>query len=155
MISIRELRRDDGEACDAIVASLPYHFGHEGGRELCARAARESRGLVAVSAASVVGFLTWRAWYGTTVEITWMAVRADTRRRGVGRRLIDELAAGADGVRFLLVTTLSQATPEPGVEDGYAGTRRFYERNGFVPVWDPHGWWSASNQAVVMLRTLG
>ena len=31
--------------------------------------------------------------------------------------------ATGPAVRYALVTTLSEATPEPGVEDGYAGTR--------------------------------
>jgi hypothetical protein len=52
------------------------------------------------------------------------------------------------------VTTLSEVTPEPGVEDGYAGTRRFWQRCGFEPVWEPAGWWNEENQAVVMIRSL-
>jgi GNAT superfamily N-acetyltransferase len=154
-VSIRELGPGHAEACDAIVAGLPYHF--ETGRNLCAHAVRESPGLVAVAGGRVVSFLAWRAWYGTAVEITWMAVDAGERRHGVGGRLIEALvarASGIRGIRYLLVTTLSEATPEPGVEDGYARTRRFYQRNGFVPIWDPRGWWSDANQAVVMLRVL-
>ena len=57
-------------------------------------------------------------------------------------------------MRYVVVTTLSEATPEPGVEDGYAGTRRFWQRCGFEPVWDPAGWWNEENQAVVMIRPL-
>jgi hypothetical protein len=34
------------------------------------------------------------------------------------------------------------------------GTRRFYERNGFEPVWEPAGWWDEDNQAVLMVRRL-
>ena len=52
------------------------------------------------------------------------------------------------------MTTLSEATPEPGVEDGYAGTRAFWQRCGFEPVWEPAGWWNEVNQAVVMIRPL-
>ncbi len=57
-------------------------------------------------------------------------------------------------MRYAVVTTLSEATPEPGVEDGYAGTRAFWQRCGFEPVWEPAGWWNEVNQAVVMIRPL-
>ncbi len=151
--SVRPLTPGDGEACDAIVASLPYHFGDPDGRAACARTVRTSAGLVCETGGRVAGFLTWRAWYERTVEITWMAVSAERRRQGVGSALVEELArALPPGTRHLIVTTLAEATPEPGVADGYAGTRRFYAKHGFEPVWEPHGWWSDRNQAVLMFR---
>jgi ribosomal protein S18 acetylase RimI-like enzyme len=153
--SIRPLQPADAAACDAIVASLPYHFGLEEGRQACARAVRSEPGLVAVEASEVVGFLTWRAWFEHALEITWMAVHAGRRRRGHGGALVERLAADSAGrAGYLLVTTLSASSAEPGVADGYAGTRRFYERHGFRPVWEPAGWWSADNQALLMLRPL-
>jgi GNAT superfamily N-acetyltransferase len=137
-----------------VVESLPYHFGVEEGRQACARAVRTSAGWVAEADGRVVGFLTVRRWYEHVLEITWMAVHAGHRRRGIGRRLIAALAdEPPPGVRYLVVTTLSAATPET-VADGYAGTRRFYQQNGFSPIWDPQGWWNEENQAVLMLRDL-
>jgi GNAT superfamily N-acetyltransferase len=116
---------------------------------------RRQDGLAAVAGADVVGFLTWRPWYRASREITWMAVHDARRGGGVGSALPDRLAADSAGVaRYLVVTTLAEATPEPGVDDGYARTRRFYERNGFEPIWDPAGWWDEANQAVLMLRRL-
>jgi GNAT superfamily N-acetyltransferase len=155
-VDIRLLGRGDAPACDAVVASLPYHFGLESGREECAEAVRRQDGLAAVSGAGLVGFLTWRPWYRSSREITWMAVHAGSRGAGAGRAMLDRLAADSAGhARYLVVTTLSEATPEPGVADGYARTRRFYEHNGFEPVWEPAGWWDAENQAVLMVRRLG
>ena len=154
-IDVRPLRPQDGQACDTIVASLPYHFGVESGREACAAAVRREDGLAALTGGEIAGFLTWRPWYRTSREITWMAVHANRRGAGVGGALLEHLAAqSAKQARYLLVTTLSEATPEPGVADGYARTRRFYERNGFEPVWEPAGWWNDDNQAVVMVRSL-
>jgi ribosomal protein S18 acetylase RimI-like enzyme len=154
-VDLRPLRPLDGPACDAIVASLPYHFGDEQGLAACARAVRASEGLVAEVGGAVAGFVTWRVWYDRSFEITWMAVHAGHRRRGIGGRLVETLAGSAPvHVRFLVVTTLSEATPEPGVRDGYGGTRAFYEGHGFDPVWDPEGWWNERNQAVLMVRPL-
>jgi GNAT superfamily N-acetyltransferase len=153
--TVRALGPGDAAACDAIVASLPYHFGLEAGRAACARAVREQRGLAGIVAGEVAGFLTWRPWYGIAREITWMAVHARMRGGGVGRGLVDRLAADSAPMhRYLVVATLSESVPEPGVDDGYERTRSFYRRNGFEPVWEPAGWWDGENQAVLMLRPL-
>ena len=154
-VAIRALGPGDAADCDAIVASLSYHFGGEHGRALCAAAVREQAGLVATAADRPVGFVTWRPWYRVSAEITWMAVHAEHRRRGIGRRLVDAFLHGlGPDVRYAVVTTLSRATAED-VEDGYAGTRAFWARCGFEPVFDPVGWWNAENQAVVMVQVLG
>jgi ribosomal protein S18 acetylase RimI-like enzyme len=155
-VELRPLRPADAPACDAIVASLPYHFGDAEGREMCARTVRASDGLVALDSGEVVGFLTWRCWYAHAVEITWMAVHANARRRGIGAALVDALAADPpENRRYQVVTTLSEATPEPDAPDTYAGTRAFYRRHGFEPVWDPNGWWNERHQAVLMVRVVG
>jgi GNAT superfamily N-acetyltransferase len=152
---LRPLAAGDADACDAILTSLPYHFGDTTGRAACARAVRESPGIVASASDLPVAFITWRDWYEASREITWMAVHADWRRRSIGTRLLAELVEGLPhAVRYLVVTTLSASTTEQG-SDTYAGTRRFYTRHGFVPIWDPEGWWNAENQAVVMVRSLG
>jgi GNAT superfamily N-acetyltransferase len=154
-VTIRPLEAADAQACDAIVASLPYHFGDEHGRALCAAAVRTQTGLVATAGGSTVGFVTWRPWYAAAAEITWMAVHANERRHGIGGALVAALVGElGPAVRYLVVTTLSEATPEPPVEDNYAGTRRFWQRCGFEPVWDPAGWWNDANQAVLMIRPL-
>jgi ribosomal protein S18 acetylase RimI-like enzyme len=155
-VAIRPLRPAHAAACDGIVESLPYHFGDAGGRELCARAVRESSGLVAEAGGAVVGFLTWRRCFPGSFEITWMAVHADHRRHGIGRSLIDALVDSLSSqATHIVVTTLSAATPEPELEDTYAGTRRFYRNNGFEPLWEPQGWWNERNQALLMLRSIG
>lgn len=153
--TVRALGPEDAAACDGIVTSLPYHFGLDVGRADCARAVREQDGLAATVDGAVAGFLTWRPWYGVAREVTWMAVHAGMRGSGVGRALLDRLAAeSAPDHRYLLVTTLSESVAEPRVDDGYERTRRFYRRNGFVAVWEPGGWWDADNQAVLMIRPL-
>jgi GNAT superfamily N-acetyltransferase len=153
---IRASSPRDSAACDAIINSLPYHFGDFEGRDECARAVRSEDGIVVTADHAVAGFLTSKPWFATSREITWMAVHAAWRGRGIGSLLIDHLAqlATRERCRYLLVTTLSASIPEPGVEDGYARTRAFYERHGFSPTWEPHGWWSKDSQAVLMLRPL-
>jgi GNAT superfamily N-acetyltransferase len=68
-----------------------------------------------------------------TAELTWMAVRADRRRIGVGSRLIDALVdrLRPDGRRILTVLTVSPMEPGEEPPDGYQTTRAFYLKNGF------------------------
>jgi GNAT superfamily N-acetyltransferase len=133
---IRALAPGDAEACDAIVLTLPYHFGDEGGRAECARAVRAQDGLVALEEGEAVGFLTLTRHDPRSAEITWMAVRAGHRRRGIGRRLIERALEklARDGVELLSVLTVADSEPDERESDNYADTRAFYRAMGFVPL---------------------
>jgi GNAT superfamily N-acetyltransferase len=154
-VAIRQLAVSDAEACDAIVSTLPYHFGHEEGRRECAGAIRAQRGFVAEDGGEVVGFLTLESRFDECLEVTWMAVRADRRRQGVGRALLDRVAsdAWAEGRQFLLVLTVSPSDGADEIPDGYQATRAFYEANGFILTRDFPGFWK-SDTPVLMLRPL-
>jgi ribosomal protein S18 acetylase RimI-like enzyme len=153
---VRPLRPEDAAACDAIVAGLPYHFGHEQGRRDCAAAVRRDAGLVAIEEGDVVGFLTYVLRFDEAAEITWMAVRADRRRRGIGHALIERTVEelGAAGRRILLVLTVSPSDPGHEPEDGYRSTRAFYRSVGFVLGRDLPGEWDGGDTAVVLVRPL-
>ena len=155
-VRIRALGPEDAIACDRIVEGLPYHFAHEQGRQDCAVAVRRDPGLVADQDGEVVGFLTYVYRFDEAAEITWMAVLADRRRRGIGHALIDRLAdqLTAEGRRVLLVLTVSPSDPGPEPHDGYGSTRAFYRSTGFFLGRDLRGEWDADT-AVLMVRSLG
>ena len=152
MKTVRELEPQDALACDAIVAGLPEWFGNERGIRDCALAVRSQTGLVATDGTSVTGFLTWthdreRGF----AEITWMAVRATSRRRGIGRSLLGALIERLQEqqVHRLDVKTLS----ERAAYAPYAETRGFYRANGFewvaeLDIWDE------DDPAVLLSRSL-
>jgi GNAT superfamily N-acetyltransferase len=120
--AVRELEPRDAAGCDAIVAGLPEWFGNE-------RGIRER----------------------DVAEITWMAVRADLRRHGVGRSLLGALIdrLREEQVRRLDVKTLSErATYAP-----YEETRGFYLANGFESVAELDIW-EEENPAVLLRRSL-
>ena len=154
-VSIRALGPEDANACEGIVGSLPYHFAQEQGRRDCAAAVRRESGLVAIRDDEVVGFLTYVHRFDEAAEITWMAVRADRRRRGIGHALIDRLAdeIAAEGRRVLLVLTVSPSDGGPEPDDGYGSTRAFYRSTGFVLGRDLRGEWD-TDTAVLMVRAL-
>jgi ribosomal protein S18 acetylase RimI-like enzyme len=154
-VEVRPLALADAEVCDAIVAGLPYHFGIEEGRRACAAAVRRASGLVALEDGHVVGFLTYEERFDEAAEITWMAVRADRRRRGIGHVLIDRLAERltAEGRLLLLVLTVSPSDPGAEPDDGYQSTRAFYRSTGFVLGRDlPREW--ESDTAVILVKSL-
>ncbi len=133
----------------------PVSLRLEVGRRDCATVVRRDAGLVAVEDGEVVGFLTYVPRFDEAAEITWMAVRADRRRRGIGHAMIDRLVEhlSADGRRILLVLTVSPNDPGPEPDDGYGSTRAFYRSAGFVLGRDLRGEWD-SDTAVVMVRPL-
>ena len=154
-VAIRALGPEHADACDEIVLGLPYHFAIERGRDDCAAAVRRDPGLVAVEGNEVVGFLTYVDRFDEAAEITWMAVRSERRREGIGHALIDRLVGQltADGKRVLLVLTVSPSDPGPEPDDGYGATRAFYRSAGFVLGRDLRGEWDADT-AVVIMRSL-
>jgi ribosomal protein S18 acetylase RimI-like enzyme len=155
-IEVRPLIPGDAEACDAIVAGLPYHFGQERGRRDCAEAVRRDAGLVAIEDDEVIGFLTWVPRFDEAAEITWMAVRADRRRRGIGHVLIDRLteSLAAEGRRVLLVLTVSPSDLGAEPDDGYRSTRAFYRSTGFVLGRDLPREWDGGDTAVILVKPL-
>jgi ribosomal protein S18 acetylase RimI-like enzyme len=154
---IRELAPDDADACDAIVLSLPYHFGDEQGRIDCAGAVRTEPGLVADGASGVVGFCTFARHYDSAAEITWLAVHGARRGEGVGTALVDELVRRltGEGRRILLVLTVSEADGPDDIEQGYDATRAFYRSVGFTEVRDLRGLWGEGGDTpVLFMRSL-
>lgn len=154
--TIRPLTPLDAPTCDAIIASLPNHFGQEEGRRECATAVRTQRGLVAERDGEVVGFLTVEDRFDRAAEITWMAVHAAHRHGGLGTALMDRLAADlrAQHRRLLLVLTVSPSDGPDDVDDGYASTRNFYAANGFALARDFGGYWEGGDTPVLMIRVL-
>jgi ribosomal protein S18 acetylase RimI-like enzyme len=152
---VRPLRAEDAEACDRIVAGLPYHFGNAAGRRACAIAVRSQPGLAAVVDGAVAGFLTVQRHFEQAAEITWMAVDARHRRRGIGRALVERLCEdlAAEGRRLLLVLTVSPSDAGWEPPDGYQATRAFYRAMGFVLARDLPDLWEADT-AVLLVRPL-
>jgi len=151
-VAIRDLEPRDADVCDAIVAGLPDWFGNEQGIRDCAEAVRSHAGLVASDETGVIGFLTWTLDREEgAAEITWMAVRAASRRGGVGRSLLSAPfeRLRAEQVHRVDVKTLSERATYPPYEE----TRAFYLANGFewvaeLDIWDE------DDPAVLLSRSL-
>jgi N-acetylglutamate synthase-like GNAT family acetyltransferase len=139
-VTLRDLDPADAPACDAVLATLPTFFGDPQGNADCAEAVRTQKGFVGTIDGEVVAFLTLAPSTDDALEVTWMAVRDDMRRSGIGRRLIDRAVAEARerGYPVLSVLTLGPSDPD----EGYKGTRAFYRAMGFFPIKElkPESW---------------
>jgi ribosomal protein S18 acetylase RimI-like enzyme len=122
--------------------NAPRRFGHNGGSS-------------PRTGGEVVGFLTLEPRFDECLEVTWMAVRADRRRQGIGRALLDRVASDSreEGRKFLLVLTVSPSDGADEIPDGYQATRASYAANGFILARDFPGYWK-SDTPILMVRPL-
>jgi GNAT superfamily N-acetyltransferase len=89
----------------------------------------------------------------TTAEITRMAVRADLRGQGI-EHLRQEMQVR--GYHLLLVATQAPSYDDGGPpEDGYAATRAFYHKVGFLDAREvPLYWGVGSDPALLLVMSL-
>lgn len=153
-MEIRALNYDDAERCDEIVRSLPWHFAQDEGQRQCAIAVRNQRGFVVEVAGVVVGFVTYQRHFESAGEITWLAVHADHRRKGMGRQLLHHGHAvlHGEGLKLMTVLTVSPGEPDDRA-DGYGATVRFYQSCGYELTREFVDLWPGS-RAVLMTRWL-
>jgi GNAT superfamily N-acetyltransferase len=139
-------------ACEVILRTLPDWFGIE--ESLLEYVADTNRlpTFVATDGERTIGFATVRQHFERSWELHCIAVTAECRGRGVGRRLLEKCEPWlrARGARFLLVKTIAATSPDPN----YAHTRLFYERLGFEPLEVFPTLWSPRNPCLQMLKTL-
>ena len=148
LASAREVAR-----CLEIALDLPEWFNPRGIENMERDLARD-RLTIAVQGNRVVGFFATRDG-GQLTELTWMAVRRNAQRKGVGTALLQrvEREARLRGRRALLVRTLA-ATVESGP---YEATRAFYTGQGFrlARVIDPYPGWDPGNPCAEYEKLLG
>lgn len=137
-----------------ILATLPEWFGIPSATAEYVDAARRLETWTVRSGereGNVVGVLLVERHFLHAAEVHLMAVQRDHRGRGVGRALLAGLEAELprDGVRLLQVKTLGLAHPDPG----YAQTRRFYERAGFLALEETE-LWGPDTPCLIMLKPI-
>jgi ribosomal protein S18 acetylase RimI-like enzyme len=115
--------------CLEVIRSLPEWYGYEGAVEDVARALESQAGFVALEGSAVAGFVAIEPAYEESLEITYLAVHADHRRRGLGKSLVGAVAefARQRDVASICLLTLG---PSSG-STYYAETVSFYQAIGF------------------------
>jgi len=122
-----------------------------GGRSI-AQAARDlgtQGGLVALGpGGDVLAFLTWKRHGDKAAEITWMAVHAALRHRGVGTTLLTRLERLLATQGFQNISAITSAFSHT-----YEPTRQFWRGRGYAPVLQLEDLWE-TDTALVLTKAL-
>ena len=149
---VEPLRASDASDCVDTIRSLPEWFGYPGALDDVVDAVRNQEGFVARCDGRVVGFITIRPSFAECLEITYLAVQATFRHKGIGRELI--LAVGGlcseRGIDSICLLTLG-----PTAGSGfYQETVEFYRAMGFWRVSElPNVEWGGAHSLVMVAPT--
>jgi GNAT superfamily N-acetyltransferase len=152
-VTVRKATTDELARCYEIAESLPLYFSASG-LEILSADLKSQDVLVSEDDDRIGGFITLDRKSDAVREIGWLAVDPDAQGEGAGSALIEaaEEQSRSDGARILEVKTLA---PKEGASN-YDGTRRFYERHGFVclEVIDPFPGWDPGNPCAIYVKAL-
>lgn len=127
---ITPLLNEHAPQCVEVVRTLPEWFGYPGAFEDIKEATSSQRGFVVPDDdGRVLGFVTVQSTFAETLEITYLAVRANHRRSGLGRELVHAVRdlAKERGVESICLLTLGPSANSPH----YHETVAFYCSIGF------------------------
>jgi ribosomal protein S18 acetylase RimI-like enzyme len=149
-VLVRPLVPSDVEGCLRVIASLPRFFGAaDNAPSHATEDLRTDGGLVAVSpGGEVIGFITWRRHLDGAAEISWMAVYASLRGRGVGTAMLRRLESLLTAARYTSLSLLTSAKSHT-----YQPTRAFWQARGFTPILTLDNLWE-TDVAVVYTKAL-
>lgn len=150
-----ECRRDGPvpEAVARLLATVPEWFGNPEANAGFIEAARtKETWTVRDAAGEVVGVTLVDRHFPHVAEIHLTVVERSHQGSGVGSAMLRaiEADARARGVRLLEVKTLGPSDPDPG----YARTRHFYERTGFLALEETTAIWDPDNPCLIMVKPL-
>lgn len=151
-LTVREIMLEDCDAIRLIAQSLHPTWFTESALEEITHAVRYETGYVALENGVPVGFVTYKlSEDGVTAELTWIGVRSDFHRKGVGRSLVEavEQEISGKGFKALEVSTVAATVNyEP-----YDLTRKFYHAIGFADVTvEPKGFPSGDDKLLLRKR---
>lgn len=102
----------------------------------------------------LVGFVTYKETNKDAVEMSWIAVSPKYRNNGIGTKLVTEtLDILKNKYKVCMVKTLAETRKD----EGYAKTRNFYKKLGFVSleIIDPYPGWGEGNPCQIFIKFLG
>jgi GNAT superfamily N-acetyltransferase len=138
--------------CEAVLRSLPRWFGIEEALLMYVRDSAAMPTFAIEQAGRLRAFVTLHRHFPQAWEVHCIAVAADARGQGLGRRLMQhaEQWALAQGARFMQVKTVADTSDS--LE--YAETRRFYAALGYTPLEVFPTLWSPRNPALQLIKVL-
>ena len=136
-----------------LLARVPEWFGQAESNAGYIEAARtKETWTVRDGGGAVVGLTLVDRHFPSTLEVHLTVVDRAVHGSGVGTAMLAAIEADAlaSGIRLLEVKTLGPSHPDPG----YARTRHFYEKWGFLPL-EETDLWGAGTPCLIMVKPLG
>ena len=149
---IVEISTAKGRLCRDILVGLPDWFGlPESIEDYACNVERMTMFAYLVDVVPV-GFIAIERHYPHVAEAYVLGVQRAFHRQGIGKALFDHAIRmlRQQGVRYFTVKTLA----EQRANKAYAGTRRFYDAMGFVPIEVFPTLWGRENPCLMMLKAL-
>jgi GNAT superfamily N-acetyltransferase len=137
---------------ERILRALPEWFGMEDALLGYVDDASHLPNFIARIDDEVVGVCLVRRHNPVAAEIELLAVPRERHRQGIGRRLIERVAAdlAADGVVLVQVKTFGPS----GESEEYERTRAFYAALGFLPLEERTDIWGPENPCLISVKVL-
>jgi GNAT superfamily N-acetyltransferase len=136
----------------AIAKTLPEFFTQQGLNEI-KKQLPDQMVYGAYDGEELIGCVSYKKINRQTIDIAWLFILEKYQGKGIGTELVEKTLA-EEGQEFAVcqVNTLAET-----VEDaGYALTRKFYEKLGFVPIEiiDPYPGWGPGNPCQIYVKCL-
>jgi len=152
LITVQEITEPDQKTAvtQAILHSLPQWFSPPEDIDAKALVHREFPFFVAEAEGEPVGFLALKVHNAFTADVFNLGVLEAYHRQGIGHRLLEVALehCRARGFQYLTVKTLDEsAAYEP-----YERTRRFYRKEGFVPLEVFTTFWNEENPCLFLVK---
>ena len=140
-MNVKKIQSDEAESlCRAITKDLPEYFGLLECNEHYAQGVRDKINFTVETEQECVGLLSLDFQYPKNANIYWMGIFKNHQSKGYGEQLIHAAIADAKqyGAVMMTVETLSPSE----ADENYLKTYRFYEKMGFVPLFNlkPEGY---------------
>lgn len=146
----------DGESksniTDSLLRQLPEWFGIEESIIEYVDNVKDTIFYVAFDNDKLIGFLSLKSNNEYTLEIYVMGIIKEYQKKGIGKKLMDEVAQYSQDkdYKLLMVKTLGESHPNKY----YKKTRGFYKNVGFYPIEEIKEIWGEQNPCLLMVRIL-
>jgi ribosomal protein S18 acetylase RimI-like enzyme len=150
---VLEVFSDKKKICQGVLDDLPDWFGIPESVDAYVRTVEDLSMFGFALDDQIVGFISLKEHNKFVAEAYVLGVKRDWHRRGIGRRLFEHAAVKLQAQGFSYLTVKTVASDRPNKE--YAGTRRFYEALGFLPVEVFPTLWGPENSCLLMIKPLG
>jgi ribosomal protein S18 acetylase RimI-like enzyme len=151
-LQIRPIIQQDYMAVVETARALSQWFTELGVQQIT-KDLQTQEGLIALEGDHTVGFVTYAITVDKKVaELTWIAVRPEFHRKGIGRCLVEAL----EGILMRLgVSAIEVSTVADSVKyEPYARTRNFYHALGFSDVRVDKKWYPSGDDRLLLRKLL-